>query len=128
MLKLKYLVQEKRLFNCETMENDYEAFTAALDTVSTFDHSLSLKIVIQFNFFAGSIINLGTQRHRHLLPQINDLSLMGSFAITELSHGSNVRAIQTEARYNNDTKMFDIHTPKKEAMKWYLFYYSILHY
>jgi acyl-CoA oxidase len=118
--RMEYLVKEKGLFNCETLEHDYETFGAAVSAVAAFEMGLSLKIVLQFNFFGGSIINLGSQRHRRLLPKVNDMSLIGCFAITELSHGSNVKAIQTVAHYDHDTKSFDVHTPKKEAMKWWI--------
>ncbi|XP_016298638.1 acyl-coenzyme A oxidase-like protein isoform X5 [Sinocyclocheilus anshuiensis] len=54
----------------------------------------------------------------HLRNQ--ELQFTGMFAMTERGHGSNVRGILTEARYNQSTQEFIIHTPSEDAQKMYI--------
>ena len=85
------------------------------------DLSLFTKYGVQFGLFAGSIYQLGTRRHheRYLRDAIA-LTLPGCFAMTETAHGSNVRAIETSARYDAATGEFLVHTPHAGARKDYI--------
>lgn len=56
---------------------------------------------------------------KHWLPRVEDWSIIGCYSQTELGHGSNVRGIETEARWNPDTKDFTIHSPTLTAAKWW---------
>uniref|UniRef100_A0A6Q2XHN6 Acyl-coenzyme A oxidase n=1 Tax=Esox lucius TaxID=8010 RepID=A0A6Q2XHN6_ESOLU len=69
--------------------------------------------------FGGAVTNLGSpeQKDSWYLP---DLEFTGMFAMTERSHGSNVRGILTEARYEPSTQEFIIHTPCDDAQKMYI--------
>ena len=47
------------------------------------------------------------------------INLQGSYAQTELGHGSNVRGLQTVAVYDKTTQEFVLSTPNLMSMKWW---------
>jgi acyl-CoA oxidase len=96
---------------------DIVQFAAIFETLAFFDLSLVVKFGVQFGLFANAIDNLGTERHRALLPAIDRMELVGCFAMTERAHGSNVRDLRTVARYEPDTQSFLLHTPDLTAGK-----------
>ena len=96
---------------------DLPGFLAAFETLGTHDQSLAVKFGVQFGLFAGSIQMLGTERHHHWLKAAATLQLPGCFAMSELAHGSNVRDVETEARYDAATQTFVVHTPSEGARK-----------
>jgi acyl-CoA oxidase len=53
-----------------------------------------VKSGVQYSLWGGSVLNLGTERHRRAyFDDIGAFKLPGCFAMTELAHGSNVRAV-----------------------------------
>ncbi len=94
---------------------------AVFRAVANHDLSLFTKYGVQFGLFAGSIYQLGTRtHHERYLPDAIALRLPGCFAMTETAHGSNVRDIETTARYDSDTGEFVVHTPNDGARKDYI--------
>ena len=53
------------------------------------------------------------------LPKAITLQMVGSYAQTELGHGSNVRGLQTTATYDRETQHFVLDTPTLQSMKWW---------
>ncbi len=91
---------------------------AAFETLAFGDLSVVVKFGVQFGLFGGSIHQLGTRRHHEkYLPPMIALDLPGSYAMTEMGHGSNVREIETITRYDADTDEFVVHTPHAHAGK-----------
>jgi len=97
---------------------DMEKFIVAFETLAYHDLSTVIKFGVQFGLFGGSIHRLGTERHHEkYLERTGTLDLPGCFAMTEWGHGSNVRELETTARYDPDTEEFVINTPHDAARK-----------
>lgn len=100
---------------------DVGASIAAFETLAFGDLSVLIKAGVQFGLFGGAILHLGTARHHDAyLPDLITGKLMGSFAMTETGHGSNVQALGTVARYDTATGEFVINTPDDQARKDYI--------
>ena len=99
-------------------DGDMEKFIVAFETLAYHDLSLVVKFGVQFGLFGGSIYHLGTERHHEAyLERAGSLDLPGCFAMTEWGHGSNVRELETTARYDPATEEFVINTPHDGARK-----------
>ena len=97
---------------------DPGAGLAVFETLALGDASVLVKYGVQFGLFGGSILQLGTERHhRTYLPDVAALRLPGCYAMTETGHGSNVRDLETVARYEAETGGFVIDTPHEAARK-----------
>ncbi|MEC7520232.1 MAG: acyl-CoA dehydrogenase [Myxococcota bacterium] len=93
-------------------------FVKSFEALGMHDLSLVVKLGVQFGLFGGAIANLGSERHHAtLLPAIGRGELLGGFAMTELGHGSNVRDLETVARYDVEQGVFVLHTPSVSARK-----------
>ncbi|KAL4960016.1 acyl-CoA dehydrogenase/oxidase [Aspergillus stella-maris] len=53
------------------------------------------------------------------LPKIKKWEIIGAYAQTELGHGSNVRGLELEARYDVEKGEFVLHSPTLTASKWW---------
>ncbi|MEO6942397.1 MAG: acyl-CoA dehydrogenase [Terrimesophilobacter sp.] len=92
----------------------------AFEELVTADPSLQIKGGVQWGLFGSAIVQLGTQRHHRLLPEVMDLTVPGAFAMTEIGHGSDVASIATTATYDEKTHEFVINTPFRAAWKQFL--------
>ena len=91
---------------------------ATFQTVGHSDLSLLVKMGVQFGLFGGAVHRLGTDKHHAAyLRDIGSLDLPGCFAMSESGHGSDVRSIRTQARYDAEAGEFVIHTPDETARK-----------
>ena len=91
---------------------------AAFQTLGHGDLSLTVKVGVQFGLFGGSIERLGTKRHHDAyLRSLAALDLAGCFAMSESGHGSDVRSIRTQARFDVKAGEFVLHTPDDDARK-----------
>ena len=91
---------------------------ATFQTVGHSDLSLLVKMGVQFGLFGGAVHRLGTDKHHAAyLHDIGTLDLPGCFAMSESGHGSDVRSIRTQARYDAEAGEFVLHTPEETARK-----------
>lgn len=59
------------------------------------------------------------EQRAYWVPKVEKFEVIGCYGQTELGHGSNVRGIECEARWNHQTKDFIIHSPTLTASKWW---------
>ena len=96
-------------------------YAAVFEEISKYDLSLTIKFGVHFGLFGGSVESLGTKiHHDKYLKDIGTMALPGCFAMTEMHHGSNVKALQTTAIYQPDDKTFIINTPSQYDRKTYI--------
>lgn len=102
-------------------ELDYAASCVLFEMQALGDLSLLVKTGVQFGLFGGAVARLGTQRHHSAyLEDIMTGRLLGSFAMTEVGHGSNVQALETIATYDDSTNEIVIDTPTEGGVKTYI--------
>ncbi|XP_062098888.1 acyl-coenzyme A oxidase, peroxisomal [Humulus lupulus] len=121
MSQLRGLVLEAGVRPFRALLEDPAQYFAILEAVGSIDMSLGIKTGVQFSLWGGSVINLGTKKHRDkYFDGIDSLEYLGCFAMTELHHGSNVQGLQTTATFDPFTDEFIINTPNDGAIKWWI--------
>ncbi|XP_053576927.1 peroxisomal acyl-coenzyme A oxidase 2 [Bombina bombina] len=70
--------------------------------------------------FLRSIQALGTDEQvAKWIPLANSYSIIGTYAQTELGHGTYLRGLETTATFDVDTQEFIVNTPNITATKWW---------
>jgi alkylation response protein AidB-like acyl-CoA dehydrogenase len=59
------------------------------------------------------------EQQRYWMPRILNYDIIGCYAQTELGHGSNVRGLETTAKWDPVRQEFEIHSPYLTASKWW---------
>ncbi|KAM5558900.1 hypothetical protein ABKV19_020518 [Rosa sericea] len=59
------------------------------------------------------------EQQQKWLPLANNMQIIGTYAQTELGHGSNVRGLETTATFDQETDEFIIHSPTLTSSKWW---------
>ncbi|XP_022929316.1 acyl-coenzyme A oxidase, peroxisomal [Cucurbita moschata] len=121
MKQLVGLVREAGIRPFRFVNEDPAKYFAIMEAVGSVDVSLAIKMGVQFSLWGGSVINLGTKKHRdRFFDGIDNVDYPGCFAMTELHHGSNVQGLQTTATFDPITDEFIINTPNDGAIKWWI--------
>jgi len=82
--------------------------------------SLSTKVAVHFFLYGKSILTLGTEKHMKYVENALTLRDLGCFALTELTHGSNVQGCLTNAVFDEKKKDFVIYTPHERGVKFWI--------
>jgi len=102
-------------------QNSLDKYCTVFEEISKYDLSLAIKFGVHFGLFGGSVASLGTKKHHDkYLKDIANMKLPGCFAMTEMHHGSNVKALQTTAIYQPEDHSFIINTPTENDRKTYI--------
>ncbi|KAL0487225.1 acyl-CoA oxidase [Acrasis kona] len=72
------------------------------------------------SMFAPTLANqTNDEQRKKWLPLARDYKIMGTYAQTEIGHGSNVRGLETIATYDKESQEFIINSPTKTSIKWW---------
>ena len=75
---------------------------------------------LHIGMFIPSILSQGTEAQQaKWLPLCMNLQLIGTYAQTELGHGTFLRGLETVAVYDEASERFIIHSPTLTATKWW---------
>ncbi|RDW83650.1 uncharacterized protein DSM5745_03976 [Aspergillus mulundensis] len=76
--------------------------------------------MLHMGMFVTTIREQGSDEQRaQWLPKIEKWEIIGAYAQTELGHGSNVRGLECQARWDATTREFVLHSPTLTASKWW---------
>ncbi|KAG5667345.1 hypothetical protein PVAND_015328 [Polypedilum vanderplanki] len=77
-------------------------------------------LMLQFTMFLFMMFKLTNDEQKaEWLPKVLNCNILGTYAQTELGHGTNVRGLETTATYDPITKEFIINTPSLSAYKFW---------
>ncbi|GAB4820390.1 hypothetical protein N2152v2_007436 [Parachlorella kessleri] len=75
---------------------------------------------LHIGMFIPTIMSQGTdEQQAKWIPMCNRLQIIGTYAQTELGHGTFVRGLETVAVFDEQSKQFVIHSPTLTATKWW---------
>ncbi|VVB02227.1 unnamed protein product [Arabis nemorensis] len=75
---------------------------------------------LHWGMFVPAIEGQGTEEQQQKwLSLANTMQIIGCYAQTELSHGSNVQGLETTATFDSQKDQFIIHSPTQTSSKWW---------
>lgn len=92
--------------------DDYKMAEYLVDDVSPF--------TLHMTMFETTIREQASDSQRdYWLPKALNWEIIGAYSQTELGHGSNVKGIELEAKWDPKSKEFILHSPTLTASKWW---------
>ncbi|KAI7971880.1 hypothetical protein EIK77_007479 [Talaromyces pinophilus] len=91
---------------------DYRIAQYLVDEMSPF--------ALQMDMFLTTVRQQASdEQQKQWIPLIDSWKIIGAYAQTELGHGSNVRGLELQAKWDPRTKEFILHSPTLTASKWW---------
>ncbi|XP_075146300.1 acyl-coenzyme A oxidase 1 isoform X2 [Haematobia irritans] len=122
--KLREFIKEQRKDSQKPLTPIEEVYEMRVLTVGTLGAGLlsqSFPLRIHYTMFLPTLINQTTeeQRDRWLEKASNFDGIIGTYAQTELGHGTYVRGLETRADYDIEKQEFVLNSPSLTAYKWW---------
>ncbi|XP_035225882.1 peroxisomal acyl-coenzyme A oxidase 1-like [Stegodyphus dumicola] len=77
-------------------------------------------LTVHFVMFIPALMGLATEdQQANWLPDAFEMKIIGSYAQTELGHGTFLRGLETTATYDPETQEFVLHSPTLSSIKWW---------
>ncbi|XP_071810948.1 peroxisomal acyl-coenzyme A oxidase 1-like isoform X1 [Apostichopus japonicus] len=70
-------------------------------------------------FLQSVSFQMTEEQHKKWLAAITNYTIIGTYAQTELGHGTHLRGMETTATYDTSTQEFVLHSPTLTSMKWW---------
>ncbi|XP_052738739.1 probable peroxisomal acyl-coenzyme A oxidase 1 [Bicyclus anynana] len=108
---------DKESANKSFQENIRLNFRNSLWSAVTKDTS---PLLLHLEMFMISILEQGTEEQsKYWGKKAANFEIIGTYAQTELGHGTFIRGLETRATYDVDTEEFVLHSPTITAYKWW---------
>ncbi|KAJ8736598.1 hypothetical protein PYW08_007254 [Mythimna loreyi] len=76
--------------------------------------------LLHLGMFVPTIMGQCTpEQQSYWLPRALDMQIIGTYAQTELGHGTFIRGLETTATYDPETEEFVLHSPTLSSYKWW---------